>query len=149
MANGVVNSEQAFPLDKSFSEAAKQPPPRLNGTHNNEPPSYSGSGLGDTPRSPSRTHKRVSSKPSNSRLNGSVKKERDMDNGSVQEKYRAANGDVELTSIKPADEYEEELRIDQLERNKRRAELVSGRRAGAGWARSRYSIPDNSPLYYC
>lgn len=149
--------EQHLP-PKSYSDAAQEPPPasypsKTNGMRPLDPPTppeYSGAGMGDAPQSPGRGHKRVSSKPSDSKLNGNgnVQKERMSENGSiVREKYVSANGSGDLlTSIKPSDDFEEELRQDETERKKRRGELVTGRRAGAGWERSKYGV---SPRSFC
>ena len=54
----------------------------------------------------------------------------------VYEKF--GNGDGEsLTSVKPADGYEEGLRQDEVEESRtRKNELASGRTAGAGWNQS-------------
>jgi len=62
----------------------------------------------------------------------------------VYEKFESPDG-KQLTSVKPDDSYEEALRIDEKEAPKKKEqpkaskdELVSGRRAGAGWETSAY-----------
>ncbi|KAF2099112.1 diacylglycerol O-acyltransferase 2A [Rhizodiscina lignyota] len=164
-STAALNAEPSRPDDraeqhlppKSYSDAAQQPPPttsspQTNGIHRIDPPTpgeYSGSGMGEAPQSPSRGHKRVSSKPSNPKLNGSAKKEQEGDNGSiVQERYRSINGSGEtLNSVKPSNEYDERLWQDRKERKKKQPELVTGRRAGAGWERSKIRwAPFNVPL---
>jgi hypothetical protein len=61
----------------------------------------------------------------------------------VDEKFDRAKGEA-LTSIKPSEEYEKILEQSRLEKrepqqssNEANESLVSGRRAGAGWERSR------------
>jgi 2-acylglycerol O-acyltransferase 2 len=57
-------------------------------------------------------------------------------------KYESQRNGINLTSIKPSDDYEEQLRTD-----KKQANLVSGRTAGQGWDRSGIRFaPLNLPL---
>lgn len=64
----------------------------------------------------------------------------------VYEKFESPDG-KQLTSVKPDDSYEEGLRQDEKEykeeekKQDSKNELVSGRRAGAGWERSAYVSP--------
>lgn len=94
---------------------------------------YEGSGQDNTPRSPIRKgHKRNSSL----RSNGSKKAKKDeRSNSQMYEQYKDGDGEL-LTSMKPSDNYEKELRQDKKE-VKKKDQLVPGRMAGAGWQRSR------------
>jgi 2-acylglycerol O-acyltransferase 2 len=57
-------------------------------------------------------------------------------------KYESHRNGINLTSIKPSEDYEEQLRTD-----KKQAKLVSGRTAGQGWERSGIRFaPLNLPL---
>jgi len=140
--------------DRSYADAAAEhltkPHARFNldGKVDQEPESepqeLTGQGSAESPRSPRRVHKRHSSKA----MNGERKDDKDekeqgaksVDEGTqnklVYEKF--GNGDGEsLTSVKPADGYEEGLRQDKVEDSRRRkTELASGRTAGSGWDRS-------------
>ena len=93
---------------------------------------YEGSGQDNTPRSPIRKgHKRNSSL----RSNGSKKAKKDeRSNSQMYEQYKDGDGEL-LTSMKPSDNYEKELRQDK--EVKKKDQLVPGRMAGAGWQRSR------------
>ena len=93
---------------------------------------YEGSGQDNTPRSPIRKgHKKNSS----SRSNGSKKVKKDeRSNSQMYEQYKDGDGEL-LTSMKPSDNYEKELRQEKKEAKK--DQLVPGRMAGAGWQRSR------------
>jgi len=68
--------------------------------------------------------------------NGAQPIEQETQGKLVYEKF--GNGDgVSLTSVKPADGYEEGLRQDKIEESQqRKTELASGRTAGSGWDRS-------------
>ncbi|OCK96723.1 diacylglycerol O-acyltransferase 2A [Cenococcum geophilum 1.58] len=104
---------------------------------------YEGSGQDNTPRSPIRKgHKRNSS----SKSNGSKKAKKDeRSNSQMYEQYKDGDG-VLLTSMKPSDNYEKELRQDKKE-TKKKDQLVPGRMAGAGWQRSSIRFaPLNVPL---
>ena len=94
---------------------------------------YEGSGQDNTPRSPIRkAHKRNLS----SKSNGSKKAKKDeRSNSQMYEQYKDGDGEL-LTSMKPSDNYEKELRQDKKEA-KKKDQLVPGRMAGAGWQRSR------------
>lgn len=69
----------------------------------------------------------------------------------VYERFQTPDGEL-LTSVKPADNYEENLKHSQKLRGSHKqdvsgTELVSGRRAGAGWERSSIRwAPLNVPL---
>lgn len=98
---------------------------------------YTGSGRDEAPHSPTRhTHKRVRSKPSN-QLMREYQKHREP--ALVVEQYRAGDG-AQLVTAKAPDNYETEHREDTMKKVRQdpaKGELVSGRRAGAGWERSR------------
>lgn len=113
--------------------------------HEYEPRELTGQGSAESPISPRRAHKRHSSRAMN--MNGDRQEEKErgakvIDEGTqsklVYEQF--GNGDGEsLTSVKPADGYEESLRQDRLEEKEsqqRKTELASGRTAGSGWDRS-------------
>ncbi|KAI9693879.1 MAG: diacylglycerol O-acyltransferase 1 [Bathelium mastoideum] len=108
----------------------------------------SGTGMNDAPTSPQK--KARHSRGSSLKENG-IKKEKTDTNEDILEfeKYQGSNGDV-LTSTKPDDAYEEELRQDEKEMpkpKKRRSSLASGKRAGSGWERSSIRwAPFNVPL---
>jgi 2-acylglycerol O-acyltransferase 2 len=58
-------------------------------------------------------------------------------------KYKGQDHGIDLTSIKPSDDYEEALRVDKRGAKK----LASGRKAGQGWERSGIRFaPLNLPL---
>ncbi|KAF2842868.1 DAGAT-domain-containing protein [Patellaria atrata CBS 101060] len=165
-----LNSEPSHPDEreahdlppKSYAEAAENGiyiakdekiktagGPTVNGTYKQRPATleqkYSGSGQDDFPRSPVRKSPRRSSL----RHNGiATKPNPKNENNLIFEKYKDSDGD-QLTSIKPLDEYENEVRQGQLERRDagEREILVSGRKAGAGWERSGIRwAPLNVPL---
>jgi hypothetical protein len=101
---------------------------------NPAPIEYVGSGEYDVPRSPMRkTHSRSGSV----RVNG-VKREK-VNQSLVLEKYQDADGE-HLISVAPEDSISDSLKLDEKERPRTRKdgshELVSGRRAGAGWEQS-------------
>jgi len=116
----------------------------VNGDSHHEgdhtPEQYTGSGMDDSPRTPTRYgHKRMSSM----KKNGAKERENsENENNIVYEKFQAADGE-HLVSVKPAEGYEEALEQDGRERkqvqrqNESKGELVSGRQAGAGWEQSR------------
>jgi len=94
---------------------------------------YEGSGQDNTPRSPIRKGRKRSS---SSRPSGSKKAKKDeRSNSQIYEQYKDGDG-VLLTSMKPSDNYEKELRQEKKE-TKKKDQLVPGRMAGAGWQRSR------------
>ncbi|KAI9717330.1 MAG: hypothetical protein M1812_004857 [Candelaria pacifica] len=105
------------------------------------PALYTGEGTDDAPRSPVRKpHKRNGSP----KVNG--EKHESNETKLVQEKYQDADGE-RLTSIKPSAEIELALRQNGRSQKTEREELVSGRKAGAGWQRSGIRFaPLNVPL---
>ena len=83
-------------------------------------------------------------------LNGVKKAKTDVNENTLEfEKHQGSNGEV-LTSTKPDDAYEAELRLDEKEKprpKERKADLASGRQAGAGWETSSIRwAPYNVPL---
>lgn len=111
---------------------------------------FTGQGRNESPKSPAqlhRPHKRTSSLRSN-KSNSPMMTVSEGFNGMQQklvyEKFESPDG-KQLTSVKPDDSYEEALRTDEKEAPKKKEqpkaskdELVSGRRAGAGWETSAY-----------
>ena len=162
-ANGMLNLEPSqskayeenHSAAKTYADSVRQDsflPPRTNGDiiekssngharkEVNIPEQYVGQGEDNAPRSPVRKpHKR----------NGSIraigaKKEKD-DHSLVVERFQDTEGE-KLTSITTTSIYEEGVRLGEKEKkpsmkHNERHELVSGRRAGAGWQRSGYDIP--------
>jgi hypothetical protein len=142
--------------DKSYAEAAAKHPnhvleiPPLSQSNSNaaaakSPGEYEGAGILEAPTSP--RHKRLSSRSSRSsmRANGLNKAPSREDNNLVYQKYQDGEGG-HLTSVKPPEDYEQDLALDEKERKsphastKREQELglESGRVAAAGWERSGY-----------
>lgn len=82
-------------------------------------------------------------------MNSKDSKSDDWNPKLVYEKFANKDGE-HLTSIKPSDHYEEALRTDRKETPEHlrsSSELVSGRRAGAGWEKSAiHWAPMNVPL---
>ncbi|TKA48308.1 hypothetical protein B0A49_12506 [Cryomyces minteri] len=137
---------------KSYAEAVKEhgePEPYVeateeganDNTHQNgdaTPEQFVGAGMDETPRTPIRgLHKKSSSR----HVNG-VKKEKSEDTPSkvIYEKHQSPDGE-HLVSVETTREYEIALAAGKRERSRQReerreSELVSGRRAGAGWERS-------------
>lgn len=125
---------------KSYADAAVE---NLDGTSSRNGldahgEQYIGEGMAESPRSPTRRpHKRVSSRS----MNGIAKEVNDGPQSKlVHEKYESKDGD-KLTSVKPPDGYEDELRQDKQEAPPKHKKvpsenLVSGRQAGAGWQNS-------------
>ena len=111
---------------------------------------FTGQGRNESPKSPAqmqRPHKRTSSLRSN-KSTSPMMTVSEGSNGQQQklvyEKFESPDG-KQLTSVKPDDSYEEALRTDEKEAPKKQEqpknskdELVSGRRAGAGWESSAY-----------
>ncbi|KAF2142247.1 uncharacterized protein K452DRAFT_250173 [Aplosporella prunicola CBS 121167] len=123
---------------KSYADAAVQP----NGA--STPGEYVGAGLDTSPKTPTRGHRRVKSKSSPKRS-----PEKDNENHVVYEKVSDVDGKKHLTSVKPDDEFEKNLRLDKDEKPKEEdhKELTTGRQAGAGWEHSRIRwAPLNVPL---
>jgi hypothetical protein len=159
------------PLDhpaKSFAEAALEPPSESNRLPNNppgwagskysavqSPGEYVGAGILDAPTSPTRGHKRLSSRSSNRSLNGikSPQKKRSSEeeksDNVVYEKHSAGNGG-QLTSVKQTEDHEKNLKQTEKEakpktnetssptKGEQELELTSGRVASAGWEKSGY-----------
>ncbi|THW67940.1 diacylglycerol O-acyltransferase 2A [Aureobasidium pullulans] len=126
------------------------------GEANGDSQEFTGEGRNDSPKSPAqmhRPHKRTSSKsmsPKKTVSEGTDGQQQKL----VYEKFESPDG-KQLTSVKPDDSYEEELRTDEKEAPKQKEqqvrdskdELVSGRRAGAGWETSAIRwAPLNVPL---
>ena len=153
---------------ESYAETVKNSSPELanggmNGTHT--PEMFDGVGEDETPRSPTRrAHKRTSSKS----LNGNIDRENDsknlQPNGTQQEgdliyeNVYNKSGD-NLASIQPSSDFYRSLQQRENKppsseptrqistRDRANSELVSGRRAGAGWSRSAIRwAPLNVPL---
>lgn len=120
------------------------------GEANGDSQEFTGEGRNDSPKSPAqmhRPHKRTSSKsisPKKTVSEGTDGQQQKL----VYEKFESPDG-KQLTSVKPDDSYEEALRTDEKEAPKQKEqqvrdskdELVSGRRAGAGWETSAYVLP--------
>lgn len=102
--------------------------------NNTAPIEYVGSGEYDAPRSPTR---KAHSRSGSVRVNG-VKREK-INQSLVLEKYQDADGE-HLISVAPEDGISDSLKLDGKEKPRARKggshELVSGRRAGAGWEQS-------------
>lgn len=98
---------------------------------------YVGQGTDDAPRSPVR---KMHKKSGSVRISNGVKKELVALN-ILEEKFQDRDGE-RLTSIRPDEDYEEALKRDLADRYEKKREkdpqLVSGRRAGAGWELSGY-----------
>lgn len=151
---------------KSYAEAAEEPVPNdsqtngLNGTKDSkvqkieeiksngkikipsaaDKEQYEGEGLGNSPKSPSRGHRRVSSRKSN----GSIgRKQGEQLSYEVYEKFQDGNGHA-LMSAKPPSDYEKDARQDD---EPREDSLTTGREAGAGWHKSKIRwAPFNVPV---
>ncbi|KAI9880653.1 MAG: diacylglycerol O-acyltransferase 1 [Pleopsidium flavum] len=112
---------------------------------NDAPMQYIGSGEDDAPRSP---YRKAHSRNGSLRING-AKKEK-VDQNLILENFRDRDGE-HLISLMPDIGYKDSLRQVAKEMPKARKgdghELVSGRRAGAGWERSGIRwAPLNVPL---
>ena len=134
-----LNAEPSQPTEreeshlppKTYADAAEE---GLNYDGPPTPMEFVGHGEDEAPRSPMR--KLQHKKSGSLRSNGS-KKGRD-NAGELQEKIQDG-GREKLTSVKASPEYFESLRRDEKDKmSKKNNELVSGRRAGAGWERSGY-----------
>lgn len=98
---------------------------------------YEGSGQDNSPKSPTRGHKRKTSSKSNGsigrkhgeQLKNEVKNE-------VYEKHENSNGKP-LTSVKPPKDVEKDTPGPDAPK-RRDSTLMSGRQAGAGWQKSKY-----------
>ncbi|GAB7349543.1 hypothetical protein MBLNU459_g0244t1 [Dothideomycetes sp. NU459] len=136
---------------KSFADAAAE---GTNGTHpkfdmHDDAEQYTGAGMDESPRSPIRKpHKRT---PSRSTPNGQKKDDSDGSQRKlVYEEVSSKDGE-QLTSVKPQDNFDTEPPVEekspQEQKPLTKEELVSGRRAGAGWERSAiHWAPLNVPL---
>jgi 2-acylglycerol O-acyltransferase 2 len=164
-----LHEETTFPerLDlpsKSYAEATLEPPADPNTLPNNPPEQpankytavqspgeYVGAGILDAPASPTRGHKRLSSRTSRGSLNGikSPKKQRSSESDNiVYEKHSDGNGG-QLTSVKSTEDYEKNVKQGEKEekpttngtsstKGDQELALTSGRVASAGWERSGY-----------
>lgn len=158
---------------KSFAKVTLELPSEPNGLPNNHPGTqndsrnykavqspgeYEGAGILDAPPSPTRGHKRLSSRSSRSSLRGAktLKKNGSSDEKAeavVYEKHEDGNGG-QLTSVKPTEDYEKNLKTDEKEykpitngkkeekssKGEQELELTSGRVASAGWEKSGYVV---------
>lgn len=144
-ATALLNAEPSQPekraeLDlapKTYVDAVEE---NINGTH--EPSDHSPKAtVGE--HEDGKPHIWKSEEMSGVAERNGIRKEIDKDK-LLYEKFEDNNGDA-LTSVKPADGYEESLAhgkksAPKAKRNPEASqELVSGRRAGAGWGRSRYA----------
>ncbi|KAK8216903.1 diacylglycerol O-acyltransferase 1 [Zalaria obscura] len=146
---------------KSYADAAVDHLPKTNGKPlrldfgaDGEVESYSGEGMDESPRSPARKpHKRTSSKS----LKGDKKEAKEVNEGpgGTQSKlvYEEFHNGEQLTSVKPSDGFEASHRQDENkvpeEQASSKEELVSGRRAGAGWEKSAYVEATPPPRLIC
>lgn len=125
-----VNTDSVIPSHLlADAEQVKPPLPPTPGDH-------VGTGLDDVPRSPAKVSGRPTPRPSKP---ASVPPRKPADPaGVVYEKVNGTNGS-RLTSVKPPDDYDESLELDEREKRDRpggRLQLVSGRQPSAGWERS-------------
>ncbi|KAF2752799.1 DAGAT-domain-containing protein [Pseudovirgaria hyperparasitica] len=138
--------------DSNFTEIETIPPIQANGKplskSGTTTPSdtFEGTGQDISSHSPSRrqfAHKRQGSIP---KQNGPKKARNNNDDHVVFEELGTNGG--KLTSVKPSNEYERQLHQDKKEEKPSDGpELVSGRQAGQGWARSKIRFaPLNVPL---
>jgi 2-acylglycerol O-acyltransferase 2 len=120
---------------------------------------FTGQGRSESPRSPAqlnRPHKRTSSIRSAKSTSPmmTVSETDSRQQNLVQEKFGGPDG-KQLTSVKTDDTYEETLKLDEKDISEKREEqpkaskdeLVSGRRAGAGWESSAYVL--SSTIIHC
>ncbi|KAJ9626453.1 diacylglycerol O-acyltransferase 1 [Taxawa tesnikishii (nom. ined.)] len=143
---------------KSYADAASDGSPTSTGSGtylrysaDGTGEQYEGQGMDEAPRSPTRDFRRAHKRVSSKNMNGDRKEANEgAQTKLVYEKFH--NGD-RLTSVKPSDDYEQNLRQDEREmpREQEKAsskdELVSGKRAGAGWEKSAIRwAPLNVPL---
>jgi 2-acylglycerol O-acyltransferase 2 len=123
---------------------------------------FTGQGRNESPRSPAqinRPHKRTSSIRSAKSTSPMMTVSEGSDGQQqkpVYEKFESPDG-KQLTSVKPDDSYDDALKLDEKELPQKKEEqpkhskdeLVSGRRAGAGWESSAYVLAStiiHSPL---
>jgi len=118
------------------------------------PGEFEGRGLGEAPQSPTiKGHKRIGSRSSKGTLRERQKDEKPKHDSTEEpgdvpkveqendDTVVYHNGHSKLTSLRPADDYEASLRLDQMERTRNdNGQLVlrSGRIPSAGWERSGY-----------
>jgi 2-acylglycerol O-acyltransferase 2 len=148
---------------KSYAEAAIEPPPQTNGhqtngTYAKSPGEYEGSGILDAPPlSPTRSSfRRPRTKDSRSSLKGKSMSTTSLN--SEDTLYESYHHNGQLTSIKPTDDYEENLARDEKERKAtsngkaskgdQELQIASGRIAAEGWERSG-SVFCFSALFVC
>ena len=146
-ANDVLNLEPSRPEvrkenqlpPKTYADAVEENLESYGKKDFSTPVQYIGQGEDNAPRSPMRkAHKRNGSV----RVNGTEKEK--VDHKVPLERFEDADG-KDLTSIRPTSNYKDALRQDEKEqkplvRRNAKDELVSGRRAGAGWQRSGYAV---------
>ncbi|KAL8948681.1 MAG: hypothetical protein Q9222_005149 [Ikaeria aurantiellina] len=121
--NGI--QDQHLP-PKSYSDATKQQVPNTpNGVDDHNPTQFVGQGEADVQRSPPFSQPRHR-KSGSLRMNGAPKESKAPD--LIVEDFQDKDGE-RLTSLKLAFD-------DRPHPQRRQTELVSGRKAGAGWGRS-------------
>lgn len=137
---------------KSYAEAAVEPPPPTNGIKHNgiavkSPGEYEGSGILDAPpTSPTRSaFRKPRTRNSKSELRNKSASTTSLN--SEDTLYESYHHNGQLTSIKPPEDYEENLALDERERRPRNSastkgeqelQIASGRIAAEGWDRSGY-----------
>ena len=123
---------------KSYADAAENNEDTFSNDGRPPPELYSGQGEDATPRSPRRSlHKKSGSV----RMNGTSKEKKDGQ--VVVERYEDKDGE-HLVSIRQ--EWDRGKSKSIIAR--RNSELVSGRKAGAGWEQSQYGHPQILPIKY-
>ena len=142
MAPSPLNAEPSQPEEreelhlppKTYVDAAAESLDGESEKDNHTPSQYIGQGEDDAPRSPLRKpHKRNGSL----RVNGLRSKTSTQ--SLLVEKFQDRDGE-HLTSIDPLDsEHSNQQTQKSLSRRTEGGELVSGRRAGAGWEKSGYT----------
>lgn len=152
MAPAPLNPEPSRPEEreeqhlppKTYKDAAEESLGSGIDKENNNPSHYAGQGEDTTIRSPSR--KRSHKKNGSIRINGLKYKK--SDTHLLVEDFEDRDGQ-KLTSTKPYD-FAKALELDEHEkpvkRRKDDEELVSGRKAGAGWERSGFVQIPNNPI---
>lgn len=145
MASSLLNPEPSQPDEraaqhlppKTYVDAAAENPNSEAEKETDTPSQYIGQGEDEAPKSPVR-------KPY--KRNGSMRVNGLQEKSSAQslliEKFQDKDGE-RLTSVKPLDfdESHEQNQKEMAAKHTVGAELVSGRRAGAGWERSGYVYP--------
>jgi hypothetical protein len=110
-----------------------------------------GVGLDEAPKSPVKGHKKLGSRGSRSSLKSKSKEplvsKGESEKPVVYEQVHSINGS-QLVSVKPSDDYESELQLDDAERKRKVSgdslSLTSGRQPSAGWERSGYGLLQNT-----